>query len=261
MTKSIKQMWLAESIFDWEAEGTGGRISDMDRVRRPYELLLHAHNLLETSSSALARADAVANLKRSINSRLQHLEELYRFSERFPKRIGALQRLEAVGLARPFLINKIFELRNAIEHKDEAPPDIVRCSEFADVTWYFLKATDHASKLAPDSFELNAAGAIDRYPPLGVTVSWTLGKPNEVEIAGWLSLSELSEVSLPGFLPIDIHTFKTNKAFERKARDEISNIAYSENSKRGADERWVIGRVATSLHLHQKIWRLALDSI
>jgi hypothetical protein len=125
-----------------------------ERVVRPHDLLAHAERNLASVADEFARADAVLALKRAVNSRLKHLEELYGFALSFPKSVGALERLEAVDLARPLLVRQMFELRNDIEHNDAPVPELARCAELVDATWYFLRATDAACSEAARSLTL-----------------------------------------------------------------------------------------------------------
>ena len=122
---------------------------DARRHTRPNDLLVHAERRLQNGPDEFAIADAVLSLKRAVNSRLKHLEELYGLSTAFPKSVGVLERLQAVDLARPLLVRQMFELRNDIEHNDSPAPNVDRCRELADATWYFLRATDSACSEDP----------------------------------------------------------------------------------------------------------------
>ncbi|HEX8873785.1 MAG TPA: hypothetical protein VF780_04100, partial [Nitrosospira sp.] len=86
--------WLLPAVFDWFPESCGAvTISDPERVRRPHAILAHAENVLSKSESDFSVADSILGLRRAINSRLQHLDEIYAFREMFPKQVGSLERL------------------------------------------------------------------------------------------------------------------------------------------------------------------------
>jgi hypothetical protein len=67
------------------------------------------------------------------------------------KKHSYLTILTEFGVVRPFLLQRLLKVRNAIEYRDVTPPSAARCREFIDVTWYFF--------------------AIDRLAPLG-SASW-----------------------------------------------------------------------------------------
>jgi hypothetical protein len=187
-----RTFWLPEEILSWHAEYESGHRTEIERVLRPHELLLHSEGLLTSTENEFARADAVLSLKRAINSRLQHLEELYAFSTAFPRNIGALERLEIVGLARPLLIRQLFSLRNNIEHNDATPPNAYECRELIDSTWYFLKTTDYACKVVPRGVVLkNPSRCTGSSLRELVTVSISLST-DEVAFQGILSNETIS---------------------------------------------------------------------
>ena len=196
----MSTLWLYKSVFSWSAEFDSGRRSEVQRVQRPHELLLHSERSLSSAMNEFGRADAILNLKRAINVRLQHLEELYAFANAFPKIVGALERLEAVGLARPLLIKQLFSLRNDIEHNDAAPPDEQRCSELLDATWYFLKTTDYACKVVPSGVALSSTAPVEERAE---SVTVRISAPSKVlEIYGWLRPATLSTSEKPGFISV-----------------------------------------------------------
>jgi hypothetical protein len=254
-------MWLSEDVFEWHAESAGGgRLSDAARVARPYEILHHARQLVQSSNSSLVRGDALSNLKRSINVRLQHIEELYRFSGIFPKNTGTLERLEVVGLARPFLIKQLFELRNDVEHNDSDPPDGVRLSELVDIAWYFLKATDPACKVVPDGISFKCQDSpFARNPPLGIAVYPVPGNADSVAVAGWLSPLQLHEKGGPGLLSLKVEECR-GKPLGPISDEPDDQLAYMINRMRGDDERWIEGSVVTPAQLQQRLWRLSLEA-
>ena len=160
----MQSRWLSPEVFEWEASVDFAAPADLSRFSRPHHLLEHAERKLASTGGDLDRADSVLTLKRAVNSRLQHIEELYGLASAFPKSIGALERLEAVDLARPLLTRQMFELRNEIEHNDGPVPDPLRCQELADATWYFLRATDAACSETPTSLEFRPISSLNPMP-------------------------------------------------------------------------------------------------
>lgn len=254
-------MWLSAEVLDWQVEsGGGGKLGDEQRVARPYELLGHATQLVQSADSNFARVDALSNLKRSINVRLQHIEDLYRFGELFPKGVGALERLELVGLAKPFLIKLLFELRNDVEHNDTDPPDSNRLRELIDMTWYFLKATDPACKVIPYSVELSCnSGSLARHPSLGMTAHLSPGRPKTIDIAGWVSTSLMHDTPALGLLELQLKECR-ERPNSPISEEPIDLFAFVHNSARREDERWIEGYLSVHWQHLQKLWKSAFEA-
>lgn len=253
-------MWLPEEIFHWTPEsGSGGNLGEPSRIVRAYEILAHARQLVYSAESKFLLADALSNLKRSVNARLQHIEELYKFSDLFSKGIGALERLEQVGLVKPFLIKKLFELRNNVEHNDSDPPDAARLHELADVTWYFLKATDPVCKVVPHGIVFTCdIGPLARSPQLFFTTWLVPGNNSHVEIAGWFTTGLMYEANGHGRLEVRINVCRERPAAPI-SDDPINQHAYMLNRQRGADERWLEGSVSVSKQLLHRLWKISLE--
>jgi hypothetical protein len=150
--------------------------------------LEHAVSLIDAEASEFKIADAIMNLKRAINVRLKLLDELYQFSYVGAlKKMGALERLEAVGLAKPFLIKQLFELRNDIEHNDASPPPLSRVKELLDITWYFLRSTDSAASNYSRTLIFESPDNVDDQSDLWLEVEPFSAESNEIKIRGWLA--------------------------------------------------------------------------
>jgi hypothetical protein len=53
-----------------------------------------------------------------------------------------LELLQHFGIIRPFMLRRLIDLRNSVEHTDSSPPPTDECLMFADLVWYFLRSTD-----------------------------------------------------------------------------------------------------------------------
>ena len=103
----------------------------------------HANSLLSKDCSDFSISDAVSNLKRAVNHRLQTISQAYSFeSLPFSNKKQTLEKLQFYGIIRPTLLKELFHVRNAIEHQDASPPSAAQCSRYIDFVWYFLKSTD-----------------------------------------------------------------------------------------------------------------------
>jgi hypothetical protein len=252
--------WLSRGIFDWSCEASGGRREELERVRRPHAILSHAEGLLCAGAAEFSIADSVFALKRAINSRLQHLEELYGFQDMFPRSVGALERLEAVGLARPFLIKQLFELRNDIEHKDAAAPSSKRTGELVDITWYFLQATDPACKARPQGLVLRSAEEGSIPPELWVSLRLLDVARSTWEVTGWVARDMLQDTIGPSTFEIKVKAMRS-KPVAPVDDHPLSRASFLRNSLRSDDERWIEAEAVVPQDLRARIWRTAFAAV
>ncbi|MBN9133161.1 MAG: hypothetical protein J0H48_07325 [Nitrosospira multiformis] len=257
------RIWLSPVVFDWEPYPGATIPNDSHRVRRPHAILAHVEEVLSKNESEFSIADSILGLKRAINSRLRHLDEIYGFRELFPKQVGSLERLEQVGLARPFLIKQLFELRNDIEHEDVSPPCIERARELIDTVWYFLRATDAACKSIPCELNLRSLeeGSYSN-PVFWLNVEILRDHcQRRFRISGWLSSEFISEIEQPGFLLLELSIIRSKSSEPTDPVDPTSMRAYSHNAARGDDERWIQAQVDIPHDLQRQIWRLAFETL
>lgn len=252
--------WLSRAVFDWAPNSPGAAtLGDTERVRRPHAILAHAENVLSKSESEFSVADSILGLKRAINSRLQHLDEIYEFRELFPKQVGSLERLEQVGLARPFLIKQLFELRNNIEHSDASPPSAERARELVDAAWYFLRSTDSACKWVLNGVILRPLEESScRDPELWLEIEVLPGQRERFRIWGWISLDLISETEQPGFLLLEVATLRSKRL---RQANSLSNIGSWSHAARRDDERWIVAQADVPQDLRKQIWRLAFETL
>ena len=76
--------------------------------------------------------------------RCKRLNAEYRW-KRLPFRLPSNNQIEILaflGIAKPILAKKLFNLRNRGEHQFEDPPSVGECQELSEFVWYFLRTTD-----------------------------------------------------------------------------------------------------------------------
>jgi hypothetical protein len=137
-------MWLSPAILEWESCVDSWVGFQDESWRRAYSIWLHAEHLLERSSTELFRVDAITTLKRAVDHRIRLLDEIYELG-RIPirdKPVGNLELLNYLGIVRPRMVQRLIEIRNAVEHQDADPPNEEACLDFLEFTWYFLRSTD-----------------------------------------------------------------------------------------------------------------------
>ena len=145
--------FLSASFCHWDFSPVSYEQCCYDELWRAYDILGHAQIVLSREDNDFNRADALGNLKRSVNQRLKTIEQHYNFKSKnaFGNNKKYLEFLEELGVVRPFLIKQLFELRNDVEHNDAKPVSNNRCKELLDIVWYFLKTTDRLLLSKQDS--------------------------------------------------------------------------------------------------------------
>jgi hypothetical protein len=239
----VKVLYVSSEILNWGISISSSTIGDISKHNRPYEMISHSEALISATVSDFDLADAIANLKRALNHRLHVIESYYNLKKikfkGMPK--GYLEILEKYGLAKPFLIKKLMEIRNKIEHQDAKPPKIERCKELIDVTWYFLKSTDrlilyiaHHIQLEPN----NSNGLSEKY---GCTIELSYSK-KKMSLSGWIPINYVSKKPVNNFFKINCSTIhdgsywkgKDDKFHKDKTKDDIwliGNLSINDDDK------------------------------
>ena len=163
-----KRLWLNPIILTWGANPISSFSGD-NLWRRAYEIWSHAESLLQGDPSDFQRTDALTTLKRAIDRRVQQLNTLHNFKS-IPianKPAGNLELLEYLCLIRPFMLQRLIEIRNAVEHKDTPPPTVQELRIFLDFVWYFLRSTDNNLRNHIEEFDLEP----EKFSPYGVEIT------------------------------------------------------------------------------------------
>lgn len=182
--------------MEWTAVSTGGgHGSHSDLTWRPYCYWNHAKRLLEADEkTTLHYLDSISSIKRAVDCRLKNFTDLYRL-KKLPscmRRDGALKQLEYLNVIRPRMVKEIYDLRNALEHQFAEPPAHVRCLDYLDFSWYFLKSTDEWVRIINSGYML-----IKDYQPYEdsqywVSVQTTPLKSWDITLNGWIPQNILS---------------------------------------------------------------------
>lgn len=247
-----KTLYLSNEILTRDAYKSGSSSCNIDDVMRPYQILTHSESLINKDSSAFNLADALGNLKRALNHRLQLIERLYQLKTLkfvgIPK--GYLEILEKYGLARPYLIKKLMEIRNNIEHKDKKPPSVDRCRELLDVTWYFLKSTDQIVSSIPLDIELEAINSHGLHEKYGCSISIKLPK-KDFSISGWFPIKYINKEKFDNSFKIICIT--THDGLYWKNKDK----RYHQDKT--AEDIWINGKFSADLNEKQLLLKKILE--
>ena len=193
----MEPFWLSPAFLEWPVWRQVGQPQAPGPLERSYAIWEHARKLIEErGADAFCRGDAIANLKRCLELRTRTLESCYRFRaiplENKPK--GHYELLERYGVARPFLVRHLLEVRNAIEHQDAPAPDAARCRELLDVVWYYLKSTDAMTR------EVGTEFLFQGKEPWFVECGLDYGLHQKARLWGRVTEAEVSGDPKPGFL-------------------------------------------------------------
>lgn len=196
----MEPFWLSPAFLEWPVWRQVGQPQAPGPLERSYAIWEHARKLIEErGADAFCRGDAIANLKRCLELRTRTLESCYRFRaiplENKPK--GHYELLERYGVARPFLVRHLLEVRNAIEHQDARAPDERRCRELLDVVWYYLKSTDTLVR------EVGTEFLFQGKEPWFVECELDYSRHEAARLRGRLPEADVSGGPRPGFLPLD----------------------------------------------------------
>lgn len=150
-------MWLSPEILKWQI--TLGTHEEHNRRfgARSYEIWSHAEDLLNQHSKD-SRISGISTLWRAINHRLRLIERIYSLKQIPIKNKPAdyLHLLEFLGIVRPLMLQRLKDIRNAVEHEDEFPPDCESCQVLLEFTWYFLRSTDGITQSTITRLQLEA---------------------------------------------------------------------------------------------------------
>ena len=199
----MKSFWLADEVLNWSAESEGGHILDTRKAQRAYDHLSRAEHFLNSPKPASAdRADCISNLRKALTHRLHLFEDVYNLRPALNKgqKRAYLAVLAEAGVVRPFLLERLLKVRNAIEYRDAAPPSVARCHEFIDVVWYLLRSTDSLLSLKRTDLILRQLDDGDEEPPYWISIDITYRPTFRVRGCGWLPFELFSERSTVGTL-------------------------------------------------------------
>lgn len=160
-------MWVTPDIFKWPAELKHSRSYSEERlIRRPYQLLGYAEQLLERNDSNVACEEAMETFKRVIVNRVRSLEGIYML-DAIPikeKPHDVIKLLEYTGIIKPLLCSKLLEIQSMSQHENSIKPGKESCLTFLEFVWYFLTITDRIIKKIPVTITFRRPAGLDVIP-------------------------------------------------------------------------------------------------
>jgi hypothetical protein len=199
----MKARWIADQVLNWSVENESGVYLDSRRLQRAYDHLLRAEHFLNSPpASAADRADCISNLRKSLTHRLRLFEAVYNLQPivNAGKKRPYLKILAEFGVVRPFLLELLLKVRNAIEYRDIAPPAVRRCREFIDVVWYFLRSTDSLLSVQRTGIIFRSCnGELDS--PYWISVDISYRPRFTTKVSGWIAFELVSKTSTRSTIP------------------------------------------------------------
>jgi len=233
----MKTMWISDAVLRWSPESQGGIVLDEKKAQRSYDHLFRAEHFLNLPQPGVGdRADCISNLRKCLNHRLRLFESVYnlrRITEVGKKR-PYLTVLSDVGIVRPFLLGRLFNVRNAIEYRDSTPPSVARCREFVDVVWYLLRSTDPLLSVKRSDLAL-APRNRDQESPYGVSVYLSYRRPFNPKTFGWIPFELVSKTPSDSSIQF--------KGSSHTRRDRWKNERHMDKR---AEDIWIEGRFILS---------------
>ncbi len=238
----LKCLWLDPTILSWNAEPAADRHEEA-QWRRPYEIWSHAESLLEGDSSDFKRVDALTTLKRAVDRRVRQLNALHNLKG-IPipdKPIGTLELLKYIGLIRPMMLQRLIEIRNAVEHEDTSPPTVEELLIFLEFVWYFLRSTDNALRHPLGVFHLQLS-ALDEISPYGFEVTLSPDTNWIPKISGWVEPSMLFAEPKEGWLVVNLPRAETREQVIKRA-PHVSYFGIPDERGKNPDDILLSGEV------------------
>ena len=205
---TFEAVWIDHSWLFWEKFNEGGTLFSDDATNRAYEIHQHACDRLSGSPSEFDRVDAITTLRRVIARRVRTIKEIYELSElplsTKPKR--DLELLSYFGIVRPFMLKRLIDIRNIVEHQDSSPPPVDECLMFADLVWYFLRSTDPLVQTKIDKLLFEPPGTDIDSGDFHPAVELSFDRENSSElpdILAWINPSSLSYECRENWMKID----------------------------------------------------------
>ena len=185
----------------------------------------HADVRLSAEDSPFARTDAITSLKRAIDHRARKLDECYDFRS-IPIRDKPQDHLDLLGhfgLIRPTLLRKLRDIRNRIEHQDDAPPDLTQCRELSDFVWFFLRVTDRFVQRVPDLIVLKPDHSVDG----GYFAEIQVAPPDNwaPALRGWLPAEWVSTSPKEGWLSTVLEKIQTASQFSKESKQSSKSTS------------------------------------
>lgn len=217
------EFWLTSDIFNWVASVGTANVSRGREWFRAYQIWEHADLTLQQTCNEFNLINVITTLKRAVDQRLRLLDKLYKF-KRIPireKPSDLLKILNYMDIVRPIMVEKLIDIRNAVEHHDASPPDCETCKVFSEFVWYFLRSTDNLVREIVQTFNLYPAESeLNLYSVecgMGIEQGWN------PTIGGWVPSQLISDESKDNWLTITGEKFDRLSDYLGNPQESVSD--------------------------------------
>ncbi|SFP22881.1 hypothetical protein SAMN05216343_104175 [Oscillibacter sp. PC13] len=210
----MEALWIPNDFLSWPIFCEASSSVDIHILNRAYEIWEHAKTLIEQGQNSFSMSDGILNLKRCLNQRIRAIKALYPIDKiEFPGKLkGDFELFEFYGLAKPFLLKNLLDIRNAIEHSDAPPPSWERCRELLDIVWYFLKSTDGLVRSVKTDFYF------EEYfeSPYSIIFEMDYQPHRQFAFWGWFPADQVFREYAVSRVPINAHSVRTAEQLSNK---------------------------------------------
>jgi hypothetical protein len=253
----LSNIWVTFDVLEWRADKEGSTCCDEQKYARPYEIWSHAEQILSKPTKDLDLVDAITTLKRTIDHRSRHLNELYSFKT-IPikdKPSSLLESLSYFEIIRPIMLQRLIEIRNEVEHQDASPPSQNVCKEFLEFTWYFLRSTDQLVKSVADSFRLIPFGEDLFDYDYWLNVHTGPEKKWTVEVRGWLYPSLFSQTKRNDWIMFESEKIERRDELFKRLRLKEEDAKKDKGRGRKPEDIYINGVIKGPVNCVDKIFR------
>ncbi|MFE0276448.1 hypothetical protein ACFWZY_30860 [Streptomyces sp. NPDC058992] len=196
MGGNSKAWWLCTDFTDSWTDGSSrtGSVEDAPLKRQADSAFAHAEYRISNHVNKFDRIDAILALKRAMQTRLDHLDEIYNLKQ-YPqsRSVGWLGLLESWGVIRQRMLRRMRALRNAVEHDGAEPPTFEECQDYCEVAWWFLRGTTPLLTPMTDMYLYFDEGELSLdldYNPVKITATGAIWPEmlSDAEVSGWTKI-------------------------------------------------------------------------
>jgi hypothetical protein len=222
---------LSKKFLDWELFPMTRSSFEGRDIYRPFKYWQQAEKNINTATTEMDYIDSIINMNREVDCRMKWLNKLYQFkSMKFVNyRKNKMDSLEALRIIRSTMILKLNDLRNSLEHRYTNPPNKLRCFEFLDFVWYFLKSSNYLSQNLTEIFDLESPSRNKIGPNYWVSIE---PKPNEnwsFLFRGWVPNHFIKKDCQSDDIEVEIESIETKEELEIKRNKKIKKTGSSDD--------------------------------
>jgi hypothetical protein len=256
-------MWLTSGILNWESDVDSWTGYEDESWRRVYAIWNHAEHLLRQPSTEFGCVDAITTLKRVIKYRIRHLNEIYEFRQ-IPvknKPSDTLELMSYLGIVRPKMVQKLIEVRNAVEHQDAKPPNQDVCLDFLEFTWYFLRSTDMLVRRPVSGISLSPTG--DDIDPkyYGVSIEFGPGEGWIPKIIAWVEPSLISLQPIDDWFSLKVEETETREAMATRLKEPVDPTGWDSGRGKNPKDMYIRAEIRGPSHHLLRLYQVYFETV